>query len=105
MVFIAFIFLIYRLRVILSRIILAILQADENIFVLFHDFLKEEKAEIVPLLDGEFAFLEAVVVVVVAFDEFLFHGFNVSHSPFLSRYFFHFYSFLFFHASKRCARP
>jgi hypothetical protein len=61
----------------LSRIILAIFEADENIFVLFHDFLKKEKAEIIPLLDGEFTFLEAVVVVVVAVNEFLFHGFNL----------------------------
>ena len=61
----------------MSRIILAIFEADENIFVLFHDFLKKEKAEIIPLLDGEFAFLEAVVVVVVAVNEFLFHVFNL----------------------------
>jgi hypothetical protein len=36
---------------------------------------------------------------------FVFHGSNVSERLLVSRYFFHFYSFLFFHASKRCARP
>ena len=77
MVFIAFMFLIYRLKVILSRIILPILQADENIFVLFHYLAENHKTESLPFLLGDFASVEFGKHLVVAFDRFVLHGFNV----------------------------
>ena len=77
MVFIAFMFLIYRLRVILSRIILPILQADENILVFFHQLAKDNGAVVIPLLGCPLAVLELAEVSEVLFNHFVLHVFNV----------------------------
>ena len=95
MVFIAFMFLIYRLRVILSRIILPILEADENIPVLFHDFAQKLKADFIPFFLSNPSSFKSYSCPLVTGNDVLFHGFNVSHPPFLSRYFFNLFSFLF----------
>ena len=76
--FLFFMFLIYRLRVILSRIILPILEADENIFVLFHHLAENLKAESLPFFFGDFASVEFSKHFIVAFDRFVLHVFKVS---------------------------
>lgn len=77
MVFSVFMFLIYRLRVILSRIILAILEADENIPVLFHDFAQKLKANFIPFILSDPASLESCSCPFVTGNDVLFHVFNV----------------------------